>query len=400
MKRTILSTLLLIILIPCMNAQKKEMDQARTFIKSGKNFDKAENLMRQLLKDSANRENEKIHLILFESIRKQYDQGNEKLYLRQKYDTLNLFVSLRKMFHSLETLDSLDARPDRKGRVRLNYRKKHAAYLMEHRANLYNGGVFQMLKKQYADGFSFFDTYIDCSNQPLFSDEHIDSTDQRLPLAAYRALYCGYQLQDTAKTLKYRQLALRDTANKSFVLQYLAETYRMMNDEKKYVCTLRQGFRHDPTFAYFFPRLLEHFTATNQPDSALAVVNRVLEENDTSDIYLFAKSNVLLNNGSYAECIAICDSLIARNDSLADAYLNAGLAYMNLAVEMDKISKSRTKRNQIKAYYKKARPYLEHYRALAPDQKDKWAPALYNVYLNLNLGKLFDEMDRLLKENK
>ena len=389
--------LLLITLIPCMNAQKKEMDQARAFIKSGKNFDKAEQLMTRLLKDSANWQNEKIYLVLFEAIRKQYEQGNEKLYLRQKYDTLNLFVSVRKMFNTLQTLDSLDAKPNKKGRVNLKYRQKHAAFLMSHRANLYNGGVFQMLKQNYADGFDFFDTYIDCARQPLFSNEKLDSTDQRLPLAAYRALYCGFHLQDTLKTLKYRDLALRDTANRSYVLQYLAETYRLMGNQKQYVCSLRSGFSHEPTFPYFYPRLLEHFTQNNQPDSALAVVDRLLEYNDTNEVFLFAKSNVLLNIGHYAECIAICDSLIARNDSLADAYLNAGLAYSNLAVEMDRISKSRTKRSQIKGYYKKALPYLERFRALAPDQKDKWAPALYNVYLNLNMGKQFDEMDRLLK---
>ena len=128
----------------------------------------------------------------------------------------------------------------------------------------------------------------------------------------------------------------------------------------------------------------------------MAVVNRVLEQNDSNQVYLFAKSNVLLNMGKYAECIEICDSLIARNDSLADAYLNVGVAYVNLAVEMDKVSCSRTKRTQVKSLYKKALPYMERYRQLMPDEKKKWAPVLYNVYLNLNMGKQFDEMDKLL----
>ena len=355
-------------------------------------------MMSQLLNDSANRKNEKIWLVLFDAIRAQYEQGNERLYLHQKYDTLSLFNSVRKMFRTLETLDTLDATPDKKGRVRLKYRKKHSALLMAHRNNLYNGGVFQMLKHQYADAYDYFDTYIDCARQPLFAEENIDSADHRLPLAAYRALFCGYQLQDTAKTLKYHHLALRDTANRSYVLQYLAETYRHSGQNKKYLRALQDGFRAAPEFPYFFPRLLEAYSATHQPDSALAVANRLLEANDTSEIYLFAKSNVLLDIGRYAECITICDTLIARNDSLADAYLNAGLAYTNLAVEMDKVSKSRTKRTQIKDYYRKAKPYLERYRALAPDQKEKWAHALYNVYLNLNMGKQFAEVDRLLNK--
>ena len=42
--------------------------------------------------------------------------------------------------------------------------------------------------------------------------------------------------------------------------------------------------------------------------------------------------------------------------------------------------------------------YMERYRQLAPRQQDKWAPALYKIYLNLNMGKQFDEIDKLLKK--
>ena len=41
---------------------------------------------------------------------------------------------------------------------------------------------------------------------------------------------------------------------------------------------------------------------------------------------------------------------------------------------------------------------MEHYRQLMPAEKDKWAPVLYRIYLNLNMGKQFDEIDRILKQ--
>ena len=63
--------------------QKKTMTQVKDYIKSGKNLDKAEKLMTDLLNDSSSRGNEKVWLLLFESQRKQYDQGNEKLYLKE-----------------------------------------------------------------------------------------------------------------------------------------------------------------------------------------------------------------------------------------------------------------------------------------------------------------------------
>ena len=69
-KYLFLTMLLLTILSPCMNAQKKEIAQARTNIKSGKNLDKAEESMRKLLTDSANIENIKIYTTLAEIVRK------------------------------------------------------------------------------------------------------------------------------------------------------------------------------------------------------------------------------------------------------------------------------------------------------------------------------------------
>ena len=65
-------------------AQRKQIGEARTYLKSGKNFDKAEKLMTDLLKDSANRENKRIYEVWLQSVQKQYDQANEKFYLKQK----------------------------------------------------------------------------------------------------------------------------------------------------------------------------------------------------------------------------------------------------------------------------------------------------------------------------
>ena len=79
MKRILFISLLMITIIPCVSAQKKEIAQARSFIKNGKNLDKAEELMRNLLKDSLLRDNEKVYLTLFEAVMKQRDQGNELL---------------------------------------------------------------------------------------------------------------------------------------------------------------------------------------------------------------------------------------------------------------------------------------------------------------------------------
>ena len=49
-------------------AQKKQMAEAENYLRSGKNFDKAEQLMTKLLKDSVNRQNPRIYNLWLQAV--------------------------------------------------------------------------------------------------------------------------------------------------------------------------------------------------------------------------------------------------------------------------------------------------------------------------------------------
>ena len=377
--------------------QKKTMTQVKDYIKSGKNLDKAEKLMTDLLNDSSSRGNEKVWLLLFESQRKQYDQGNEKLYLKEKYDTTALFLVGKRMFDTLEGLDSLDRLPDARGKVKLKYRDRSAELLNIYRPNLFNGGVFFMKKHDFSRAYDFFDTYINSAVKPMFARYQYAERDKRLPEAAYWASYCGYKLEKPQLTLRHTYQALKDSVHLPYMLQYLSETYKLEKDTARYVQTLKDGFSKYPKFPFFFPRLIDYYSHIGAYDEAMKSCDEALQTDSVNTLFRYAKSSLLLTMGRYKQSFAISKALIAENDTLADAYLNAGLALFDQAVELDKKTQSGSKKyNQILELYRKAMPYLEKYRAMAPDQKDKWALPLYTIYLNLNMGRQFDEIDKLI----
>ncbi|MBR1688417.1 MAG: hypothetical protein IJ710_07790 [Prevotella sp.] len=382
-------------------AQKKEIAQARTYIKSGKDFDKAEQLMVSVLQnDSAGRHNKRVYQLLFESVRLQYEAANEKVYLKQSNDTAAICNLTSRLFAVATLLDSVDALPDRKGRIRPEYRKGNAEELNTLRPNLYLGGTYNIKQADYLTAFRFFDLYIGCDSLPLFTGYNYRQTDAFIPVAAYWATFCGYKLAQPTLTLKYAEQALRDTSKTSYTLQYMAEAYRIAGDTAAYVKTLTQGFQANPEFVYFFPRLIEYYTAAGQLERALQTAEEALQTNPHSELFLFAKSTTLLHLQQYDECIAVSDTLIARNDSLAEPYFNAGTACLNQALALEQKQNPRLYRNPIRQLYQKARPYMEHYRQLAPDEKDKWAPALYRIYLNLNMGRQFEEIDGILNRKQ
>lgn len=398
-RKLILITLLLLTMTPCLRGQRKEMSQARSYIKSGKDFDKAEKLMEDLLaRDSSNRMNPKIYLLLYQALLKQYEAGNEKLYLSQQYDTAALFNLTKRMFEVYEALDSVDILPDSKGKVKLEYRHKNAEELNAYRPNLFYGGTFHIHKADYKTAFSFFDAYIDCANQPLFSAYDYWSNDPKMKDASYWATYCGFKLKEPALVLRYSDVALRDSSKRRTTMIYVAEAYSWLKDKQRFKAILQEGFAQYHTSPYFFTHLMDCYTEENKLDSALSVADAALASDGDNALFLFAKSSVLLNLERYDECVAISDSLIAVNDTLPEPYYNAGTAYMNKAFAIEKSHGQRGRKAVIRGLYAKALPYIEKYRELAPDKKGKWGPALYRIYLYLNKGKQFEEIDSLLNK--
>lgn len=377
------------------SAQRKQIGEARTYLKSGKNLDKAERLMTDLLKDTANQDNKRIYEIWLQSVQKQYEQANERFYMKKQQDTAQFFSLVRRMFSIAFCLDSLDMKPDKKGRVEPELRKDVARNMINYRPNLFFGGAYHVRKSDFQKAFDFFETYLDCTRQPLFTGyDPIFAEDLHMEEASYWACYCGYRMNDPLLALRHRELALRDSSKRDMTFQYIAESWKTLKDDSMYVATLKQGFMEYPTSNYFFPRLMDSYTQTGQYSKALDIVDMALETDSLNEFYLYAKSNVLMQLERYAESLKYTDKLLTLDNKQADAYFNGGSAYLNIALHMD----PQRHKKQVREMYQKAMPYMEKYRALAPQEKQKWGPALYRIYFNLNMGKQFDEIDKILKK--
>lgn len=403
MKKNILKSILFLVFIfspMLLYAQKKQLATARESLKTGKELVKAEKSMQNLLEDSVNRTNTKIWVMLCDILMKQYEQGNEKLYLKQQYDTAAFFSVTKRMYETMAKFDSIDAHLNMPSPVLPKYRERHAQFLNSIRPNLFNGGTYFLHVKDYKTAYDYFDNYIKTDKQSLFIGYDYEHKDDLMPHAAYWAMYCGYKLGDTEKTMRYLNLAERDSSMLNFVRQYEASAYLMQKDTTKYLKVLQEGFKEYPNFAFFFPRLVEYYVKNGDNQMALQITDKALETDSTSVLFRFTKSTVLLNLGRYKECIDICLKLIQEKADFADAYCNLGLAYFDQAIELAKTQQNRSKRVKINKLYETAMPYLEQYKRLAPKARDKWLAPLYTIYLNLNMGKEFDEIDKLRNEAK
>ena len=402
MKKIRIQLLIILLFAGCslsLMAQKKEISQVKQMIKKSNNLNQAEQIMRDLLKDSANINNDKVWNTLFDVLNKKYLNGNEALYLKRPCDTTQFYNNIAEMFKVAIGFDSIQVKANKPQKEINKSREKYANMLLSTRANLFNGGVFFIRKKDYNNGFDLLSLYITTAQHAIFSSYNLPQKDKYLPEAAYWTVFCGYKTQDANKALCYASLALTDSIHHANTLQYLADTYKMNRDTIRYEQTLKEGFDKYPLSPFFFSRLIAFYASEDNYAEGLNLVERAFAIDSLNRSFRFAKSSILYHLKRYDQSIDICKSLLAEKDTTSGILLNIGLSYFNKAVDLStKVGNVGKNKSKINSLYAKALGYLEEYRKREPQDKDKWAVALYTIYLNLNMGKEFEEIDKLLRK--
>ena len=402
MKKIRIQLLIILLFAGCslsLMAQKKEISQVKQMIKKSNNLNQAEQIMRDLLKDSANIDNDKVWNTLFDVLNKKYLNGNEALYLKRPCDTTLFYNNIAEMFKVAIGFDSIQVKANKPQKEINKSREKYANMLLSTRANLFNGGVFFIRKKDYNNGFDLLSLYITTAQHAIFSSYNLPQKDKYLPEAAYWTMFCGYKTQDANKALCYASLALTDSTHHANTLQYLADTYKMNRDTIRYEQTLKEGFDKYPLSPFFFSRLIAFYASEDNYSEGLNLVERALAIDSLNRSFRFAKSSILYHLKRYDQSIDICKLLLAEKDTTSGILLNIGLSYFNKAEDLSlKVGNVGKNKSKINSLYAKALGYLEEYRKREPQDKDKWAVALYTIYLNLNMGKEFEEIDKLLRK--
>lgn len=322
---------------------------------------------------------------------------NQKAYLKQPYDTAKFFNKLSDMYGQLKLCDSIDLMPDAKGKVHARWQKKTRALRLKHRRNIFGGGKYYLSKRNYAAAYPFFDLYCTYKGQK--------ETDSLLPQAALWATLSAFLEENYAGTIKHVDTAILhyDSVTATILQEYKVRSYAKLNDDKAWIAALQQGVVKYPYHDYFFVQLADWCYAHRRYDVERRLADRLIRETGGKAIHYYAKSKSYLAEENYEACIACADSTIMLDKDFVDAYYNKGIAYLNMAVISQESSCKDTQdpqyaidKEKTQELYRQARPCMEMVRKLQPDNQERWASPLYRIYLYLNLGDEFVEIDRLL----
>ena len=336
-----------------------------------------------------------------------YDKENEKMFLQQPYDQELFFGSLSKMFNYFIKCDELEQLPNAAGKVVVKYRPETSDLLSRLRINLVSGGVTYFNEGNDAKAFDLFSQYIDVADVPLLAAYNLAETDTLLHEIAYYATLAGLKMEDYNKALKYVDLAMNKPENAQKAIEYKAMSYLNLGDTINWLNTLKVGVEKFPAVQYFYSNLISYYNTNGNTADLMAFADEMLEKNPLP-IFRFVKGFVYQNMPDYEKAIEEYKVAIEQDPNYTGAYRNLGICYCQLAQNAsDKMTnlniKSKAYKEQkevVNSYYRLALPIYEHLRKIDdgtdPDVRSAWTNGLYTCYYMLNMGKEFEEIEKIV----
>lgn len=397
--RTLLLSFFML-LLPTIAGAQKAYKPLKTALKD-KNYKEAVAQINKLRADSTYRFDTKLCLYGIEAYRGLNDAENMKVYLKQNCDTVALFSTTYQIVKEAVMLDSLENENKKNKGEKPHETKLVNDMLQRYYPNLNVAARFFYKKQNYTEAMRYLRYCIDLPHTPIGARSRLSTTHDVANAVLY--LSSAFATKNYAEVHRYENIALCDSVSRKSIMKFLARTAEAEKDTLAYERMLRQGWKNGDYDESFFALLVDFYNTHNEYGHTLDVAAQHIKVHPKSTIAYMAQSVAFFKQKNYDKCIASAQQWLACDSLSADAHYYIGASYVYKVDEVPmegrinslSYRQSLVKRGEL---YAKAEPALETYRKMMPQAKDEWAPLLYKVYLALNKGDKFAEIEDILAE--
>lgn len=335
-----------------------------------------------------------------------YNGKNDDIYLLKKgktdikVDTVQFYSSLYDMFRYMEVCDSLE---NVQGTAK--FKKSSADALRDLRSNLNSGGLFYLRQEDYKNAFSYFSLLVDVCNSSLFRNDKEVQRDPLLYKAAYSATLSAYFSQNYDGVVKYSDIAMKDSIHARYAMVYKCLSLKKLGDIEEYLSALNAGMDRYTDDEFFYLELLNYYG--NYPEKIAffyPTAQKQLDIHPDKAFYYYALGMLNMKKENYTEAVKWNSEAVRRDTAnivylkdLGQCYFLLGQKYEDSAATNIESPAFKQDRQRILDTYRKALTCYERLRSLAPEDKSLWISALYTIYFKLNMGKQFQEIEKIMR---
>lgn len=336
------------------------------------------------------------------------DQENLKAYLKQQYDTAAYYNTMLMATRYSLLCDSIDTLANEKGKQKARYRSKNRDLILLYRPNIYLGGRFFLRKNDFAKTFDYMSLYTDLQQQPILSGHAKMQNDTLQIQSTYYSVMGAYNSKQYQQALNYIDLAISyaDSSRKPLLEEYKVRCLQQLDRKEEWLELLKRGVQTYPRHDFFYTALAKYYEDNRLYDDCLTLSDSMLANVQESNIYWYSKSLMHLHKEEWMKSAEMAEKVLETEPEHINALYNKAVSYVNEAASFFLTACNDTRKSQYKkdreklqGLYRNALKPSEDLRRLRPDAVSSWAPLLYRIYLNLNMGEEFSEIERIIKEN-
>ncbi|MBO4485949.1 MAG: hypothetical protein J5734_02300 [Prevotella sp.] len=307
-----------------------------------KDFKEAKALVESSLSSMSNEEKAKVWNKVVDLAYSKYDKEstiqitNQAMQKNDPFDKQGMFEAARTAVEAAFECEKYDQLPNEKGKVKPKFHKNNQTRMASARNALVNLGQELYENRDFKGAADVFGIYVDCKNNPLFSDYDF-SKDNILGQVAYFASLSAYNAQDYPRASSYADLAVGDTAVakdamdiKIFAMKAQLKTKA---DSLKYLSEIKELYTKDPTDERMFTLLTDYYQASGESALKNELINNQVAKYPSKMAYAL-KGESEMGDNKWADAIESYKKTLTYDPEFLQVIFNLALCQNNQAITL------------------------------------------------------------------
>jgi tetratricopeptide (TPR) repeat protein len=326
--------------------------------------------------------------------------------LQATRDTSNYYYVLQKTIELAMRCDSLDALPNEKGKVKLEFRNANYKRLEPLRQKLIDAGLYFHQFRRNREAVSFFKTYVKSAFSPLFLSKK--KKDLYYGQAAYYTALLLFGMKDYHEADRYSDIALKDEEYArdaaEIKVSCMKEMMKTPVDSARYFIALLELHDKAPQNRTYSHMLIEYLSNPGHEEEMSQFAIDELRKDSTNELNWALYGETQMRKKNWTKAVDAYKKATDLQPDFIEAYYNLGLSYC--ALVKDDLDKSDDTLSTVsKQRLEKAYDAFEKVKELdATQQQVSWAKPLYQVCLMLGkkeeAEKCKGELQKEQKDNQ
>ena len=371
-----------------------------------KDFKEAKTLVESSLSSMTSEEKAKVWNKVVDLALAKYDKEstiqitNQAMKKNDPFDKVCMYEAARVAVEAAFECEKYDQQPNDKGKVKPHFHKSNQGRLAPARNALVNAGQGLYEEKDFKGAAEVFGMYVDCKNNPLFSDFDF-SKDNILGQVAYFASLSSYNAQDYPAASRYANMAIGDTAvaKEAMDIKILSMKAQLKTkeDSLKYLGEIKELYAQNPADERMFSLLTEYYQSSGDNAAKNELISNQVTKYPSKMAWAL-KGESEMGEGKWAAAIDSYKKSLAIDPEFIQVQFNLALCQNNQAITL-KDANAGNLTPDAKALLQESIANLTQIRAKDPDHLTvNWPYTLYQAYYLIGDEANAKELESLISK--